>query len=108
MFATSLKEIRAQTLVCHASKDGNAAASAGREVAEGIAGARFIELDSAEPYPAGRRAGLCRSALQSGRFAGFAWAPSGRGAAERQRRRRAAVAARAAAPGRRRRNAATQ
>jgi pimeloyl-ACP methyl ester carboxylesterase len=42
-----LSKVRAETLVCHSAKDGNAPISAGREVAEGIAGARFVELDSA-------------------------------------------------------------
>jgi len=42
-----LAEVRAKTLVFHATKDGNAPVDVGRKVAEGIAGARFIELDSA-------------------------------------------------------------
>jgi pimeloyl-ACP methyl ester carboxylesterase/AraC-like DNA-binding protein len=42
-----LANIRAETLIFHADKDGNAPLSVGREVAEGIAGARFIELESA-------------------------------------------------------------
>ena len=42
-----LAKIRASTLVVHAQKDGNAPISAGRVVAEGIVGARFVELDSA-------------------------------------------------------------
>jgi len=42
-----LKNIRAPTLVCHAKKDGNAPITAGRQVAAGIAGARLVELDSA-------------------------------------------------------------
>jgi pimeloyl-ACP methyl ester carboxylesterase len=41
-----LSKIGAETLVCHASKDGNAPIAAGRAVAEGISGARFVELDS--------------------------------------------------------------
>ena len=42
-----LANVRAETLVCHARLDGNAPVSVGREVADGIAGARFVELDSA-------------------------------------------------------------
>ncbi|MEO8175241.1 MAG: alpha/beta fold hydrolase [Sphingomicrobium sp.] len=42
-----LSKVRAATLVCHARQDGNAPLHAGREVADGIAGARFVELDSA-------------------------------------------------------------
>jgi pimeloyl-ACP methyl ester carboxylesterase len=42
-----LAEVRAETLVFHATKDGNAPVDVGRKVAEGIEGARFIELDSA-------------------------------------------------------------
>jgi pimeloyl-ACP methyl ester carboxylesterase len=42
-----LSKIRAETLVCHSKQDGNAPLAAGRAVAEGIAGARFVELDSA-------------------------------------------------------------
>ena len=42
-----LKNIRAETLVCHSKQDGNAPLYAGREVAEGISGARFVELDAA-------------------------------------------------------------
>ncbi|MEO6256409.1 MAG: hypothetical protein ABIO69_06335, partial [Sphingomicrobium sp.] len=42
-----LSKVRAPTLVCHARQDGNAPLHAGRAVADGIAGARFVELDSA-------------------------------------------------------------
>jgi pimeloyl-ACP methyl ester carboxylesterase/AraC-like DNA-binding protein len=42
-----LENIRAPTLVMHARQDGNAVLEVGRQVAEGIAGARFVELDSA-------------------------------------------------------------
>ena len=42
-----LAKIRAPTLVAHSVKDGNAPLAAGRAVADGIAGARFVELDSA-------------------------------------------------------------
>ena len=42
-----LRKIRAETLVLHARQDGNAVIDVGRQVAEGIAGARFVELDSA-------------------------------------------------------------
>ena len=42
-----LARVRAPTLVCHSRQDGNAPLNAGRAVAGGIAGARFIELDSA-------------------------------------------------------------
>ncbi len=42
-----LANIKAPTLVCHGRDDGNAPLAVGREVAEGIKGARFVELDSA-------------------------------------------------------------
>jgi pimeloyl-ACP methyl ester carboxylesterase len=42
-----LTKITAPTLVCHARNDGNAPMSVGQQVAEGIANARFVELDSA-------------------------------------------------------------
>ena len=42
-----LSKVRAETLVCHSRQDGNAPLSAGRAVAEGISGARFVEFDSA-------------------------------------------------------------
>ncbi len=42
-----LAKVRAPTLVFHASKDGNAPVEVGRQVADGIRGARFVELDSA-------------------------------------------------------------
>jgi len=42
-----LAKIKAQTLVAHARQDGNAPLHAGRAVADSIAGARFVELDSA-------------------------------------------------------------
>jgi pimeloyl-ACP methyl ester carboxylesterase/AraC-like DNA-binding protein len=42
-----LAKIEAETLVFHADKDGNAPVEAGREVADGIRGARFVELESA-------------------------------------------------------------
>jgi pimeloyl-ACP methyl ester carboxylesterase/AraC-like DNA-binding protein len=42
-----LSNVRSETLVCHSVKDGNAPISAGRAVADGIKGARFVELDSA-------------------------------------------------------------
>jgi pimeloyl-ACP methyl ester carboxylesterase len=42
-----LARIKAPTLVCHARSDGNAPVSVGRQVAEGIADSRFVELDSA-------------------------------------------------------------
>ena len=48
-----LKDIRAETLVCHGDKDGNAPIAAGRMVAEGIAGARFVEFESANHVPLG-------------------------------------------------------
>ena len=41
-----LPMIGAPTLVCHARQDGNAPLTAGRAVADGIAGAKFVELDS--------------------------------------------------------------
>jgi pimeloyl-ACP methyl ester carboxylesterase len=46
-----LRNIRAETLVLHGDKDGNAPVAAGKAVAEGIAGARFIEFDSANHVP---------------------------------------------------------
>jgi len=42
-----LAKVRAPTLVAHARLDGNAPIAAGRAVADGIAGSRFVELDSA-------------------------------------------------------------
>ena len=42
-----LAKVKAPTLVVHANKDGNAPLEVGRQVAEGIAGARFVELDGA-------------------------------------------------------------
>ena len=41
-----LKKIRAETLVCHSKQDGNAPLYAGQAVADGIEGARFVELES--------------------------------------------------------------
>jgi pimeloyl-ACP methyl ester carboxylesterase/AraC-like DNA-binding protein len=41
-----LAKITAPTLVCHSKQDGNAPVAAGRAVAEGILGARFVELES--------------------------------------------------------------
>ncbi|HJS40293.1 MAG TPA: alpha/beta fold hydrolase [Sphingomicrobium sp.] len=48
-----LRNIRAETLVCHGDKDGNAPLVAGREVADAIAGARFFEFDGANHVPLG-------------------------------------------------------
>ena len=48
-----LANIRAETLVLHASMDGNAPVAAGRQVADGIAGARFVEFESANHVPLG-------------------------------------------------------
>jgi pimeloyl-ACP methyl ester carboxylesterase/AraC-like DNA-binding protein len=42
-----LAKVRADTLVLHAKRDGNAPLAAGRQVADGITGARFVELESA-------------------------------------------------------------
>lgn len=42
-----LAKVTAPTLVCHANKDGNAPVAAGRELADGMSNARFVELDSA-------------------------------------------------------------
>ena len=42
-----LAKVQAPTLVCHAKADGNAPLEAGRQVADGIKDARFVELDSA-------------------------------------------------------------
>jgi pimeloyl-ACP methyl ester carboxylesterase/AraC-like DNA-binding protein len=42
-----LAKVQAPTLVCHAKSDGNAPLEVGRQVADGIHGARFVELDSA-------------------------------------------------------------
>jgi pimeloyl-ACP methyl ester carboxylesterase/AraC-like DNA-binding protein len=44
---SELAKVSAPTLVCHARQDGNAPAAVGKQVAEGISGARFVELDSA-------------------------------------------------------------
>ncbi len=42
-----LAKVQAPTLVSHANKDGNAPVAVGRQVAEGIKGARFVELEGA-------------------------------------------------------------
>ena len=42
-----LSSVRAPALVLHGRRDGNAPLEVGRAVADGIAGARFVELDSA-------------------------------------------------------------
>jgi pimeloyl-ACP methyl ester carboxylesterase/AraC-like DNA-binding protein len=42
-----LPKIRAETLICHSKKDGNAPLYAGRAVADAIEGSRFVELDGA-------------------------------------------------------------
>jgi len=43
---SELSKVRAETLVCHSKQDGNAPLAAGRVVADGIGGAKFVELDS--------------------------------------------------------------
>jgi len=48
-----LKKIKAETLVCHADKDGNAPADAGRQVANAIDGARYFEFESGNHVPLG-------------------------------------------------------
>ena len=48
-----LERVRARTLVCHGRQDGNAPIAAGRAVADGIRGARFVEFDSANHIPLG-------------------------------------------------------
>jgi pimeloyl-ACP methyl ester carboxylesterase/AraC-like DNA-binding protein len=42
-----LAKVRAETLVCHARQDGNAPVAVGKQVADGIKGARFVEVESA-------------------------------------------------------------
>ena len=42
-----LPKIQAETLVVHAKQDGNAPLKAGKAMADAIAGARFVEVDSA-------------------------------------------------------------
>jgi pimeloyl-ACP methyl ester carboxylesterase len=42
-----LAKVKAPTIVFHANQDGNAPIAVGRQVAGGIRGARFVELDSA-------------------------------------------------------------
>jgi pimeloyl-ACP methyl ester carboxylesterase len=42
-----LPKVRAETLVCHGKLDGNSPIEAGRQVAQAIAGAQFVELDTA-------------------------------------------------------------
>jgi pimeloyl-ACP methyl ester carboxylesterase len=42
-----LAKVQAPTLVFHANKDGNAPIAVGRQVADGIPNARFVELESA-------------------------------------------------------------
>ena len=44
---SELGKVRAETLVVHSRLDGNATLAVGREAADGISGARFVELDSA-------------------------------------------------------------
>jgi pimeloyl-ACP methyl ester carboxylesterase len=44
---SELAKVKAPTLVAHAKNDGNAPVAEGRRLAEGIRGARFVELDSA-------------------------------------------------------------
>jgi pimeloyl-ACP methyl ester carboxylesterase/AraC-like DNA-binding protein len=45
-----LAKIRAETLVLHSRLDGNVPLAAGRQVAEGINGARFVDLDGANHF----------------------------------------------------------
>ena len=45
-----LPKVRAQTLVLHASDDGNAPVDVGREIADAIDGARFVELKSGNHF----------------------------------------------------------
>jgi pimeloyl-ACP methyl ester carboxylesterase len=45
-----LASVRAPTLIFHSRDDGNAEVEVGREVAAGIAGARFVELESANHF----------------------------------------------------------
>ena len=42
-----LSKVKAETLVFHANRDGNTPIEVGQQVAAGIAGARFVEIDSA-------------------------------------------------------------
>ena len=42
-----LAKVQAETLVFHAKRDGNAPVEVGKQVADGIKGARFVELESA-------------------------------------------------------------
>ena len=48
-----LANIRAETLVLHGNRDGNAPFEVGKQVAAAIAGARFVEIDSANHIPLG-------------------------------------------------------
>jgi pimeloyl-ACP methyl ester carboxylesterase/AraC-like DNA-binding protein len=48
-----LGKIKAKTLVCHADKDGNAPADAGRLVADAIPDARYFEFESQNHVPLG-------------------------------------------------------
>jgi pimeloyl-ACP methyl ester carboxylesterase len=60
-----LANIVAPTLVFHAQRDGNAPIEAGRLVADGIAGSKFVELDSANHILLGDEpawATFCRAA----------------------------------------------
>jgi pimeloyl-ACP methyl ester carboxylesterase/AraC-like DNA-binding protein len=45
-----LKKIRAPTLIFHGRLDGNVPIAAGMEVADGIAGSRFVELETANHF----------------------------------------------------------
>ena len=48
-----LAKIRAPTLMFHCRLDGNVPFAAGRQAADAIAGARFVELDSANHFALG-------------------------------------------------------
>jgi pimeloyl-ACP methyl ester carboxylesterase len=48
-----LAKVKAETLILHARQDGNAMLPVGRQVAAGIAGARFVEYDGANHIPLG-------------------------------------------------------
>ena len=63
-----LSKVRAETLVCHSRQDGNAPLSAGRAVAEGISGARFVEFDSANHILLGNEAAWAAFVREMRRF----------------------------------------
>ena len=65
-----LPKIRAPTLMFHCRLDGNVPVAAGRQAAEAIAGARFVELDSANHFVLGDEPAWQVVAREMGAFLG--------------------------------------